>query len=528
MTLEEQDGGNVLKEAAQCIHEGDLARARLLLEGELRAHPENAGALDLEAEILVRQGEMAVARELLEEYLRYYPDSDLAASRYAWLLWESGEKEEAIAEARATLARNPGNHRAVVWLLDWAAQLDNHGMVVEKAIEALVQWPDDPDILLALGRAQARLKQGPKATETLQRLLELYPDDEAAARFLAEVFLDDNLPQRALNCLTPFLARGLCEPETLLRGSEAAFRANQPKVAMEYIERLVTNNTITSESFLAEVHECLARNLGTSGTDKFTFGKLRNQELSDVYTVTLLESLGARDNRALINDVFEAIKDHPVRYPKAMARFLSTYHGAPTMPGTISRWVKNHQDQIERNVVLWGGVGAWMVAKSNWRGAVGHLSTWKGREGVKPWMLNLLAKAHEALGQIHDAMAVYRDALTLEPDHTEAAIRSKLAFNMALEGMAAAGQIILMGMREEAKKLGTVEDLIRIFAVQALCEADKIPDPNERRQLFQGAFDQMRQLARQDPYVNTRPLLRMFRERADQLIQLARMGDKEV
>ncbi|MCC5877841.1 MAG: tetratricopeptide repeat protein, partial [Candidatus Sumerlaeia bacterium] len=253
--------------------------------------------------------------------------------------------------------------------------------------------------------------------------------------------------------------------------------------------------------------------------------KLGSLELSDSYTVTLLEAVGARDNRARINDVFQIIKDHPTRYPRAMARFLSTYHGAPAIPGTVDRWVKSHGREIDENVVLWGGVGAWMVAKSNWRGAVNHLTHWQHRAGVKPWMLHLLGRAHEALGQPAEAMNAYRAALSLETDHTEATIRSKLAFQMALEGMAGAGRLILLDLSEEAKKLGTVEDLMRTFSVQAFADAETITSAQERAQILQESFQQLRQLARQDPYCNPRPILRAFRERSDQLIQLARFRE---
>lgn len=504
---------------------GDVMRARQLLEGALREHPENAELLDLEVEILVRQQEGHVARQLLEEYLRYFPDSDLAASRFAWLLWELGEREEAIAEAKATLARNPANRRALDWLLEWTLELKQYELVSKHAGEGLEIWPDDPTLLLARGRAFTKLGNGPEATKCLDALLASQPDNEDATRLLAEVLLDDNLVQKAIDVMEPFIGNPDCGEEMLLRCAEASFRANLPGKAMECMERLVTNDEITSEVFLAEVHECLVRNMGTSGSDKFCFEKLEDLKLSDAYTVTLLEAVGARDNRAKINDVFQIIKNHPRRFPRAMARFLSTYHGAPSMPGTIDRWVKSHEREIEENVILWGGVGAWLVAKSNWRRAIHHLSNWDHRRGVKPWMLHLLGRAHEALGEPVGAMNAYRAALSLPPDHTEAAIRSKLAFQMALEGMAGAGRLILLDLSEESKKLGTVEDLMRTFAVQAFADVEPITSPHERAQLLQESFQQLRQLARQDPYCNPRPILRAFRERSDQLIQLARLRE---
>src|SRR5690606_17433728 len=88
-------------------------------EAELRADPDRYETLDLEAQALVRAGEAELALRLLDEYLRVYPECGEAAARLAWVHWQTEKREEALAEVRAALARDPANHAARRFLLQW-------------------------------------------------------------------------------------------------------------------------------------------------------------------------------------------------------------------------------------------------------------------------------------------------------------------------------------------------------------------------------------------------------------------------
>lgn len=501
--------------------EGNV-KARELLERELRENPGNAEALDLEVELLVEAGDTGRARRLVEEYLRYYPGSSLASSRLAWLLWKGGQKEEALAEVRATLARDPGHRRSRQWFMEWAAGLDRHDLVIEFAEAGLRETPDDPGLLLPLAVSYGKSGRGKEGRELLGQLLENDRENIEAARIHAELCLEGNQVREALDRLSPFLSRPDCPPGLLLGGAEAAFRANLPAQALESIERLVCDRTITDETFLAEVYHCMDRQMGSAGAEKYALEKLRGQAASDAFALTFLEAVGGKANRGRIADIFSAIKDAPSTYPRAMARFLSTYHSAPSLPGAVERWVRTHQQEIEENATLWGGVGAWHFARGRWQEAAEHLIRWWGRPGVKPWMLLLLGRSYEAQGRLADANEQYRHALTMEPDHSEVAIRARLAFNLAMEGMAGAGRIIIGECTPAGKELATVEDLLRMYAVETFAEAAPLREPANLQAVFSDALGHMRSLAKKDPYSDGSVVIRPFRGRCERLVAAAR------
>lgn len=516
--------GNVVAMARRYCELGaeGMAKARQLLERELRDNPSNAEALDLEVELLVEAGDTGRAHRLVEEYLRYYPHCSLASSRLGWVLWKKGKREEALAEARASLARDPSHRRTRKWFLEWAEALGRHDLIVEITEAALRDSPEDVSLKLPLARAYAKSQRVQEAREALEEVLGREPENAEAAGALAELHLGQNQTQPAMDVLSPFLARADCPPALLLKGGEAAFRANLPAQALELIERLVCGEDAGDETFMAEVYACMDQQMGTAGAERYALEKLRAQAASDSFALSFLEAVGGRGNRGRIADIFSAIKDVPLRYPRTMARFLSTYHSAPSLPGAVERWVRTHQGKIEENATLWGGVGAWHFSRGRWEAAAEHLIRWYGRPGVKPWMLLLLGRAYEAMGRPADANEQYRHALTMEPDHSEVTLRSRLAFNLAMEGMPGAGKILIDECTSAGRELATVEDLLRMFAVETLVEAASIREPHNLQPLFADAVAHMRSLARKDPYTDGGGIIRAFRGRCERLLACAR------
>jgi tetratricopeptide (TPR) repeat protein len=82
----------------------------------------------------------------------------------------------------------------------------------------------------------------------------------------------------------------------------------------------------------------------------------------------------------------------------------------------------------------WGSAGYALTRSACHRQCVGWLSDWKGREGLRPWMLLNLAQSLRDLRRNREGAAVNRAALELARDHTTAMHRIHLEVDAALAG----------------------------------------------------------------------------------------------
>lgn len=484
--------------------------ARRLAEEELRRDSSNYEALELEVEILAASREHSLASRLLEEYIRYYPSDSRASARLAWVWWEEGKRGDAITEVRATLARDPSCSDARRWLVRWALESEDFELAGDAAEEGLSYKPEDRDFLLGLAQAAAYRREEVRARQAFDRTLALYPDGEIACAY-GEFLLDLNYSVEAAKLLADYMEASDPPPRLLLRSADAHFRSNQPKQAFDALDRLAG---IPSED--AEYHgkalDLMYTQAGLKASDEFCFRKIEEPAAADGFALEFLERCGARNNRGHLNRLFTAFGQHWQRYPRSLARFLSTFYRSPIMPGGTGRWIKQNQQIVQSNTRIWGGVGAFYVQSERWREAVTHLSSYRDRPDAEPWMLLLLGRAHEALRDPASANAVYRDALHMTPDHSESAIRSRLAYNMALDGMPAAGLIIAMDCSEAGKALATVEDMARLAVTEALSRIMKADSAEERDTIILDAHRTLKELARRDPYANVGAITSQFRK----------------
>lgn len=514
---------DALDEARRLWREDRAAHATLvrqMAEKELRADPTRFEPLDLESEVLVFQGEANLARRLLEEYVRYYPDRADASARLAWVLWQEEQQEEAIAEARAALAREPANLAARRWLLEWQLEKENWAEAAEVAQRGLEFWPEEGSLWLSAARARAHERQEKQARRAFERALEL-GEGEAAARAYAEFLLDLNHTGEAARLLEPWIGRAGTTPQTCLRAADALFRSNQPAEAIRLLRALakeVQGDSEDQQAAARDLLNLLYREAGIHATDEFTTELMDKHEAPDGLVVEILEAYGARNNRSALTRVFNLISQRPQQYPRALARFLSTFYEAPVVPGSISRWVLRNGAAIDENTILWGGVGAWLVQTNQHQRAVEHLGRYVGRPGLKPWMLLLLARALESLGDVPASNTVLREALQFPPDHSEPAIRSRLALRMALDGLAPSGHLIAMDCTPRGREYATVEDLARLAVVESLHAMERAEDLEERRSIYSQTLDHLKDFARRDPQAAIKPILADYRRRVQALL----------
>jgi predicted Zn-dependent protease len=489
-----------------------LADARQILEAEIRRDTTNYAPLDLEAEVLVRQREAPLAIRLLEEYIRYYRENTAAAVRLAWVMWQQGKREEAIAEVRAALARDPADRRGAIWLARWALEMDDKELALQTAIGLTERHPDEPRGWTLLGRARAIHADETGAREAFNQALARHGGAEPAEAY-ARFLLEHNHPGEAMRILEPLASQHPAAPAVLVRHAEACFRSNLPKQAFDSLARLVRMPAADDQTIQVEALTVLYREAGARQADDFAMHMVQQGRVCDAFILELIERLGARENRGALRHLFQIISADAVHYSRSMARILSTFAVKFLQREEVEAWLRQHAPLVEQNTMLWGGIGAWLFAQKRWQDTVGHLGRHHGRPDLKPWMLLLLARALEEVDNQAEANIAYREAVQLAPDHTEAALRSRLAYNMAMDRMPAAGLLVAMDCSEQGKKTATIEDLARLCVVESLARMPKLDTLEERKALYDETINSLKSLSRKDPEAEIASVLKGFRQR---------------
>lgn len=148
-----------------------------------------------------------------------------------------------------------------------------------------------------------------------------------------------------------------------------------------------------------------------------------------------------------------------------------------------------------------------------------HLQRYEGRAGLKPWMILLYIRTLDALGRFSDVNFHCRRALQMEPDKSEAGIRSHLAFNLALEHLASTAKVIILDLSQKGKEAAGVADIVRMIAVESLAGAGKVTTFALRKELFDEAMRCAKEVAKQDqPGGECAEVLARFRKRMIEIL----------
>lgn len=479
--------------------EPDRAEARRLAEAALRADPENADVLDIELELLAGFGEHDLAERLVSEFLLYIPHSLPVAERHAWLMWQRGLEEEAIAEMRALAMRRPECVRGRLWLLAWQSSREQWSAAEGVAKELLrMALKEEQELDARIGLAFAIAKQGRKeeARNAFAETSARFPESERAACHHAEILLDQNMAPQAADVIVPIASKPGAGPLALVRAMDACVRAKRRDEAIGFFDRYAATFDGNEPSAAVAMLEWLKQLLGLEKADEHMLALMRRGAATDSIAVEFLERTGQRGHRGRLIEIFRLCGAQPRAWKRTMCRFLGTFHYAPLMPGTISRWVRAHAADIAAETLLWAGVGAWMIDRRRWREAEAHLATYPQRRDAEPWMILLYGTALDALGRRDDACTHYRNALDLPSDHSEAAIRTRLAMNLAAAGLAANGKLVLMDMSRRAKELQAVGDVIRTLAVSSLADIGELRDLEAARHEMNKTLGAMAQFGR--------------------------------
>jgi len=203
--------------ATLLVNQARLAEAQPHLAQSLAADPQNVGANFLQLQtLLARHPDKAAVLQLTQDLAKPYPKLPEAHYSVAQAAWNAGQSELALAEIRAALALRPEweqaallqgqllqrtsnadalayyqgylkrHPRAMDVRLDYARLLvtDQKYAAARSEFQALMkEFPDNPDVALAVGLLSLQLRDFDAAEAQLLRALETNYKDPDAVRF---------------------------------------------------------------------------------------------------------------------------------------------------------------------------------------------------------------------------------------------------------------------------------------------------------------------------------------------------------
>lgn len=163
----------------------------------------NMQALNLLAQVARDSDDPAEGLKTCREaYAKQPKELAVRALLAEFLLRSPKEKEKAEGEELVAAIARDGRSGALAAADVWQ-RLEKYGRAAESAAAALVQYPEDPDLLFRQAASLEREKKVPEAVAAFEKLLALKPDHGAALNYLGYMFADrnENL-DRALELVT--------------------------------------------------------------------------------------------------------------------------------------------------------------------------------------------------------------------------------------------------------------------------------------------------------------------------------------
>jgi putative PEP-CTERM system TPR-repeat lipoprotein len=173
---------------AALLGQRDLAGARTSFESALRKNPDYYPAVANLARLDMDAGKPEDAKQRFQDVLTRNPGSSLALLALAGLEARTGGKtDEVAALINKAVAANPADIVAHLALINFHLGAKQPEKAVTAAQEALLAWPDNPEILDAAGRAQQAAGNHHQALSLYARLSDKNPGAIEPYLHMAEI-----------------------------------------------------------------------------------------------------------------------------------------------------------------------------------------------------------------------------------------------------------------------------------------------------------------------------------------------------
>ena len=178
-------------------NKGDVENALASYETAARLYPPSLMPLINSSVLYSYIGNTAKAEENLKKAVEQAPENEAANLNLGLLLAELGKLDEAEKALKTALQANP-EQAVAAYNLSVIVSQKNIGEAVGYAEIAANANPDDPKYAYTLAFYQAENGQKNLAISRLKKLIEKHPDYLSAVSFLAELYLQENKKEQAI------------------------------------------------------------------------------------------------------------------------------------------------------------------------------------------------------------------------------------------------------------------------------------------------------------------------------------------
>ncbi len=340
-----------------------------------------------------------------------------------------GDLGAAVATMRDVLSADPQYLDGWSALADWHLELRDFAAYLTAAEQLHRLAPNDPHALGYLAHANRLQGTRVDVRPWLQRALQLKPDYAWAAAELFDLELEAGNLEAARSALellkTHFPSAGTLGREVELharrRDKHAAMRRYRELLRITGEDRdaiRVAANALVAAGWRYDLQEAL----DLAARDPAT-----NPAAGSVWVSVSLEVIGKRfvpPREVLENGALGRLAGETYLDDLAKTRDKAR----------LRRFLRRMRAWLAADTDTWGTVGYALLETGLTDRARRWLSDWRGREGVKPWMLLNAACALRDEGDDADAAAVSRHALSLPSDHARGSHELWLAADAALAG----------------------------------------------------------------------------------------------
>lgn len=215
---------------------------------------------------LLQQRETESALAKAKDFLARNPTLPAAMNLVAAAALAAGDREAAKVAFKNTLAKDPVNLKALQMLATLALTEKANEEALARTREGLIAHPDDLRLMLLQAAAARAAGNVDLNRSTLQRALEVHPEQLGPKALLARQLLDDGQVERALAVLSGVNAGG--HSGVLAARAEAYYRLNRLDEAKRDLEALalVLPESVEIQAQLARIYEALNDRTGLERT----------------------------------------------------------------------------------------------------------------------------------------------------------------------------------------------------------------------------------------------------------------------
>ncbi len=433
----------------------DLSGARKQFEAALQKEPGHIASLEYLARLDAKEGKTADTRRRYEDAVSKAPRSEPLALAHARLLLRQGEKMEAVIVPLRTVIKNdPSVLRARLVLIETLLRGNDPKQALAAAQEADSALPNNPAVMLWLGRSQLAAGDGNLALSTYAEAAKLQPKNPEPLMLMADAHETAGDHRAALDALKKVQ---VLRPDLL------------PVRQAQIIIHVRAKDYDSALTVAREVRQKFPKQ--TAGF-----------ELEAAVLVAM--------NRWA--DAAEVLQRGHKEMPSA--RLLVKLHGALVQSGkkdraavVVSEWVsKNPKDVAIRSYLA-----EFATIDKDFQGAIRYYKELLAAQPKNPMLLNNLAWVAD---QVKDPKALFyaEEANTLAPNSP--AIMDTLGWMLVQRGETGRGVELL----EKASKGAPQALTIRLNFARALIKAGRKSDAKKELEFLASQGDKIKEKAEVD------------------------------